>query len=45
MGLWTFNTDFVKPGTPSFLELLLSTNVCMCVCVFVYVSAPEAIDN
>ena len=29
----SYITDIFKPGTPGFLELLLSTNVCMHVCV------------
>ena len=39
--------EIFKPGTPGFLELLLSVNVCMfaCVCVCVCVSTPEAINN
>ena len=34
-----------EAGAPGFLLLLLSVNVSMHVCVFVYVSAPEAINN
>ena len=37
-----FSTNFIKPGMPGFLELLLFLNVCMhvylCVCVCVCVS-------